>query len=289
LEISGGVYHVTSRGDGGEDIYLSDVDRLTWLKVFADVCERFSWICYAWCQMTNHYHVLIETQEANLSNGMRQLNGVYTQKFNHAHAREGHVFQGRFNAILIEKESYLLEVARYVVLNPIRAQMVSRPEDWVWSSYMATCGQKVSPVWLQTDCLLGEFGQNRSHSIVKYVSFVQEGIHVSSVWQNLQSQIYLGTEEFVRNAQSQIVNNSLLTEIPHRQREMMVQTIAQFADQYPRKEAMARAYLSKQHKMAEIARYFDVHYSTVSRAVRNFESGAECVNARPDPIAGCDE
>ncbi|MFA6062644.1 MAG: transposase [Gallionella sp.] len=284
LEISGGVYHVTSRGDGGEDVYLSDADRLTWLRVFADVCERFGWICHAWCQMTNHYHILIETPEANLSHGMRQLNGVYTQKFNYTHAREGHVFQGRYNAILVEKESYLLEVARYVVLNPLRAHRVSRPEDWAWSSYLATCGQTASPAWLQTDWLLGHFGEDRAHAIEKYVIFVHEGIAVPSVWSHLQCQIYLGTEVFVRSVLSRIENNTLLTEIPHQQREMMAQTIAEFAEQYPRKEAMARAYLSKQHKMIEIAHYFKVHYSTVSRAVKAFEAGAQCVNARPDPI-----
>jgi hypothetical protein len=233
--------------------------------------------------MTNHYHILIETPDANLSHGMRQLNGVYTQKFNHTHAREGHVFQGRYNAILVEKESYLLEVARYVVLNPLRAHRVSRPEDWVWSSYLATCGQTASPAWLQTDWLLGHFGGDRAHAIAKYVIFVHEGIAVPSVWSHLQCQIYLGTEAFVRNALSRIENNALQTEIPHQQREMMAQTIAEFAEQYPGKEAMARAYLSKQHKMTEIAHYFKVHYSTVSRAVKAFEVGAQCVNARPDP------
>jgi putative transposase len=130
LELAGGVYHVTSRGDGGEDIYLAGADREAWLEVFSHVCERFNWVCHAWCQMTNHYHVLIETPEANLAQGMRQLNGVYTQRFNRAHARVGHVFQGRYKAILVERDSYLLEVARYVVLNPLRAGMVQRLEAW---------------------------------------------------------------------------------------------------------------------------------------------------------------
>ena len=96
LELSGGVYHVTSRGDGREDIYLSDADREAWLDVFATVCKRFNWVCHAWCQMTNHYHILVETPEANLAQGMRQLNGVYPQRFNRTHARVGHVFQGRY-------------------------------------------------------------------------------------------------------------------------------------------------------------------------------------------------
>jgi len=152
LELCGGLYHVTSRGDGREDIYLSDEDRETWLAVFGQVCERFNWVCHAWCQMTNHYHILIETPEANLAQGMRQLNGVYTQRFNRAHERVGHVFQGRYKAILVERDSYLLELARYVVLNALRAKMVKRLEAWPWSSYTATCGQVNIPC-LATDRL----------------------------------------------------------------------------------------------------------------------------------------
>jgi putative transposase len=141
LELAGGLYHVTSRGDGREDIYLSDADRLAWLDVFGQVCKRFNWVCHAWCQMTNHYHILIETPETNLAHGMRQLNGVYTQGFNRTHERVGHVFQGRYRAILVERDSYLLELARYVVLNPLRAGMVRRLEDCPWSSYLGTCCQ----------------------------------------------------------------------------------------------------------------------------------------------------
>ena len=124
LELAGGLYHVTSRGDGREDIYLSDADRETWLSVLGHVCARFNWRCHAWCQMSNHYHLVIETPEANLAKGMRQLNGVYTQRFNRTHGRVGHVFQGRYKAILVERDSYLLELVRYVVLSPLRAGMI---------------------------------------------------------------------------------------------------------------------------------------------------------------------
>ncbi len=105
LELAGSLYHVTSRGDGREDIYLSDEDRIAWLDILGQVCERFNWVCHAYCLMSNHYHLVIETPEANLSKGMRHLNGVYTQRFNRTHHRVGHVFQGRFKAILVEKDS----------------------------------------------------------------------------------------------------------------------------------------------------------------------------------------
>jgi REP element-mobilizing transposase RayT len=272
--LSGGVYHVTSRGDGGEDIYLSDEDREIWLEVFGQVCARFNWVCRAWCQMTNHYHILIETPEANLAQGMRQLNGVYTQRFNRAHGRVGHVFQGRYKAILVERDSYLLELARYVVLNPLRANMVKRLEDWPWSSYLATCGQAASPKWLQTDWILAQFGRRRSSAIAKYVAFVHEGARLPSVWAQLQGQIFLGSEAFVHKMQAQIEQKPTLDEIPRAQRRAMTQPLAEFEKRYQRDEAMARAYLSGQHTLAEIARHFGVHYSTVSRAVRRFEGAS---------------
>ena len=274
LELSGGVYHVTSRGDGREDIYLSDGDREAWLDVFATVCKRFNWVCHAWCQMTNHYHILVETPEANLAQGMRQLNGVYTQRFNRAHARVGHVFQGRYKAILVERDSYLLELARYVVLNPLRAKMVRRLEAWPWSSYLATCGQAASPAWLQTDWTLGQFGQRRSSAIAKYVTFVHEGARLPSVWTQLQGQIYLGSDAFVTRMQSLIEDKSSLDEIPRAQKRALPKPLSHFEARYPRNEAMARAYLSGQHSMLSIAQHFGVHYSTVSRVVKNHERQA---------------
>jgi len=278
IELSGGIYHVTSRGDGQEDIYLSDTDtdtdRESWLEIFGQVCQRFNWVCHAWCQMTNHYHLLIETPEANLAQGMRQLNGVYTQRFNRDHARVGHVFQGRYKAILVERDSYLLEVARYVVLNPLRAKMVKRLESWPWSSYLATCGQAATPKWLQTDWILAQFGRRRSSAIAKYVRFVHEGARLPSVWTQLQGQIYLGSEAFIRKMQAKIEQKPALEEIPRVQRRAITQPLSGFEKRYERNEAIARAYLSGQYAMVEIARYFGVHYATVSRAVKSFEDMA---------------
>ena len=129
LEFEGALYHVTSRGDRREDIYETDDDRQAFLRLLGDVCKRVNWVCHAYCLMSNHYHVLIETPDANLSRGMRDLNGKYTQMFNRAHYRVGHVFQGRYKAIIVDADSYLMELARYVVLNPVRAHMVEHPEE----------------------------------------------------------------------------------------------------------------------------------------------------------------
>ena len=128
IEFPGGLYHVTSRGDRSEDIFLDDGDRQQWLALLGQVCNRFVWRCHAYCLMSNHFHDVVETVQGSLSAGMRQLNGVYTQWHNRAHGRVGHVFQGRFKAILVQRDSYLLELARYVVLNPVRAGMCATPQ-----------------------------------------------------------------------------------------------------------------------------------------------------------------
>ena len=221
--------------------------------------------------MSNHYHILIETPEANLAKGMRQLNGVYTQRFNRNHERVGHVYQGRYKAIMVERDSYLLELARYIVLNPLRAKMVKRLENWQWSSYLATCGQAASPAWLQTDWILAQFGVRRASAIQKYVTFIHEGARLPSIWTQLQGQIYLGSEKFVLKMQAKIEQNPTLDEIPRAQRRIITKPLSQFEKRYPRNQAMALAYLSGQHTMAAIAKHFGVHYATVSRAVKNYE------------------
>lgn len=274
LELAGALYHVTSRGDGRDDIFLCDEDRAAWLEVLAQVCERFNWVCHAYCQMTNHYHMLVETPDANLSKGMRQLNGVYTQRFNRSHDRVGHVFQGRFKAILVDKEGYLLELARYVVLNPLRAKMVKRLEQWPWSSYPATCGQADRQAWLQVDFILSQFSVQRARAVAKYVTFVHEGTRLPSVWSQLQGQIYLGSEQFVEKMQALVEHKPTTTEIPRAQRRALKRSLIEYARLHERDEAIALAYLSGEHTMAAIAAHFGVHYTTVSRLVKAHEAGS---------------
>ena len=240
--------------------------------MLAEVCRRFNWICHAYCQMRHHYHLLIETPDANLSKGMRQLNGVYTQRFNRTHARVGHVFQGRFKAILVHKDSYLLELARYVVLNPLRAKMVRRLERWRWSSFPATCGQAAKPDWLQVDFVLAQFATQRARAIERYVAFVHEGARLPSVWSELQGQIYLGAPAFIEKMQALIDKQPSLMEIPRAQRRAAKRALAEFGGAHERNEAIALAYLSGQHTMSAVAAHFGVHYTTVSRLVKAYEA-----------------
>ena len=154
IEYDGALYHVTSRGNERKAIFRDDTDRELFLATLFRVTERFHWICHAYCLMNNHYHLVIETPDGNLSKGMRQLNGVYTQAFNRRHRRVGHLFQGRFKGILVQKESHFLEVCRYVVLNPVRAKAVDHPRLWAWSSYRATGGLATIPRCLTVDEIL---------------------------------------------------------------------------------------------------------------------------------------
>ena len=151
IEYAGAVYHITSRGNEKKAVFRGDQDRINFLNVLQHVNKRYHWICHAYCLMENHYHLLIETPDGNLSFGMRQLNGVYTQLFNRRHQRTGHLFQGRYTSILIQKDSHLLEVCRYVVLNPVRARVVERPEAWKWSSYRATAGRETPAPCVRVD------------------------------------------------------------------------------------------------------------------------------------------
>ncbi|MCK9605913.1 MAG: transposase [Methylomonas sp.] len=271
LELAGGLYHVTSRGNAGSAIYLDDDDRLNWLALLNDVCSRFNWICHAYCLMSNHYHVVVETVAGNLSNGMRQLNGVYTQNFNRRHKQVGHVFQGRYKAILVEKDSYLLELSRYVVLNPVRAGMVNDVADWPWSSYRATMNLAKPLKCLEVGWLLRQFDLNDERARVHYQHFVRAGIGLPPVWDDLNNQIFLGNRDFVDRLQSRIkAEPHMLKEIPKAQRRPLGQPLHFYVETFPSpKVGMQKAYATGDYTMQQIADAFGVHYATVSRAVNS--------------------
>ena len=273
IEFSGALYHLTSRGDGREAIYLSHDDREQWLDVFAEVCRRFNWVCHAYCLMGNHYHLLVETPEGNLSQGMRHLNGVYTQRFNRSHGRVGHVFQGRYKAIVVDKDSYLLELARYIVLNPVRAGMVRSVGDWPWSSYRATSGFVVTLPWLQTDWILSAFGHQRETACERYRLFVAEGTGQPSPWNQLKNQVFLGEQKFVEKMQALLDPDAPLDEVPLSQKRKPGRSIADYErESGSRDEAICLAYQSGCYKMVELAEYFALHYSSVSKIVKRFEN-----------------
>lgn len=278
VEYPGALYHVTSRGDGREDIYADEADRLEFLAVLAAVVNRFGWRLFAYCLMDNHYHLLVETPRANLSSGMRQLNGIYTQRFNRRHGRVGHVFQGRFKAILVDKDAYLLELSRYVVLNPVRAGVVKDPGRYRWSSYRASAGLEAAPAWLDAGALLGLFARNPAAAHRRYVTFVGQGMKNPSPWAQLRGQVLLGGEAFLRKVAPKLGSTILAKEIPKAQRHAVRPSLkAAFARLNPdnrpaRDRLIATLHLRHGYTQAQIAAHLRLHYATVSRIVSRQES-----------------
>ena len=174
--MAGGFYHVTSRGSNREAIYRRPSDRVLFEQLLDRVVERYEWRCHAYCWMTNHYHLVVEIGEKGLSRGMQLLNGGYSRSFNKRHAREAHAFRNRFGSKLIEAEAYFLDACRYVVLNPIRARIVKRPEEWTWSSYRACAGVSPAPSFLTEREVLAFFSADDDAARRAYRTFVQAGI-----------------------------------------------------------------------------------------------------------------
>jgi putative transposase len=278
IEYAGAVYHVTSRGNEKKPVFRTEQDRENFLNTLQHVNKRYNWICHAYCLMTNHYHLLIETPDGNLSLGMRQLNGVYTQLFNKLHGRTGHLFQGRFKAILIQKDSHLLEVCRYTVLNPVRARMVQRPEDWAWSSYRATAGKARPHACLTTDWVLGQFSGKRGKAEKDYRQFVHAGIGEKSVWTAVRGQALLGEDDFVDKLVDHLKKNKDIPEIPRSQRfatrplleKIFLESVMR--DKRKRDRKMAEAVQKHGYRQSEIARHLGLHTGTVSRLIQKAKS-----------------
>ncbi len=271
LEYPGAVYHITSRGNAKEDIFFDEVDREVFLKVLGTTVIHQGWALHAYCLMGNHYHLLVETPAPNLSRGMRQLNGLYTQRFNRRHERVGHVLQGRFKAILVERETYLLELVRYISLNPVRAGMASLPEHWRWSSHRAYAGLEPTPRWLCTASIGERFGEDRREATVRYRDFVAAGIGLAAPWSALRGQVLLGTEPFVKGMRARLTDGRLSREVPRAERFASRPTLPTLlpadavVDRARRDAAIADAYTTHGYTLAEIARHLGLHYSTVSR------------------------
>lgn len=273
IEYPGAIYHITSRGNARADIYLTNTDRTFFLDLLARVCARYNWHCYAYCLMSNHYHLVIETAAANLSKGMRQLNGLYTQTINRTQHRVGHLFQGRYKAIVVEKDSYLLEVIRYVILNPVRAHMTNTAGQYPWSSYRAMIGKVDSPDWLHKDWVLSQFGRQASVARKHFVKFIREGSKQPPLWEHLKHQLYLGDEHFVTSLQSRQGTDKDLSEVPRAQRRKRGEPLSCYSKKHiDRNDAIYAAYRCGTYTQKEISNYFDIHYSSVSKIVKKHET-----------------
>jgi len=274
IEFPGAIYHVTSRGNERKTIFTDDRDRKIFLSTLEDVTLRYNWFCHAYCLMDNHYHLLIDTPDGNLSIGMRQLNGVYTQRFNKRHSRVGHLFQGRFKAVLVQKGSHLLEACRYVVLNPVRAEWVQRPEEWTWSSYRETAGYMKPLRFLTIDWVLSQFGSERRLAVGGYRRFVRDGIGSESIWDRVRGHGVFGEDDFIDSLVDYVKGKRQIPEISKSQRFMNKPLLREIfgsevlREKRRRDKGIEEAVLEHGYTQREVADYLGLHFTSVSRILK---------------------
>jgi REP element-mobilizing transposase RayT len=274
IQAPGLTYHVMARGNAGRAIYRDDEDRTQFLEVLGACAAVHRLICHAYCQMDTHYHVVLTTAEANLSKAIHDVNGTYATWWNRRHKRVGHVFQGRFRAQIVQEEGYLLEVCRYVALNPVRARLVARPEAWRWSSYRATTGMAARPDFLVTDFLLSHFGALEGSAGDRYRSYVEAAV-VKPVRMPRRGAPVIGDAEFVRRFRSKL--RQPLRSVPLQPRWEDRPSLAQLFDgAAAKRERNARTILAfrvHRYSMRELARFLELDPSTISRIVGGKGSG----------------
>jgi putative transposase len=261
------LYHVVARGNAKMAIYDDDVDRCRFLTTLATVVDRYRIECHAYCLMPNHYHLILRTLEPNLSAAMQYLNSVYAQWWNRRHTRVGHVLQGRFKAQLIQRDGYFLEACRYVVLNPVRAGLVTCVEEFAWSSYRATAGLRSQPRWLSTALILGTRSAASSHRA--YRIFIAAGLSEDDVARAMRSDIpVVGGTAFVA-AYRDVVERAHSTEVVRRDRAIgrptLVELFADVPNRATRNRRIPEARERFHYRVSEIARHLSLHYASVSR------------------------
>ncbi len=277
LEFAGATYHITTRGMEEMPVFLDDEDRAQFLAVLGEVVARFGWICHAYCLLHNHYHLLIETPGGNLARGMRQLNGVYTQRFNRRHNSGGNLFQGRYKAVVVERERYLLDLCRDVVVSPLRAKAARNLARYPWSSYRATAGVVAAPSWLDTSWVLGQFGRSSKVAQRKYAEFVSAGENMASPLQQVKAQVLLGSAAFSKKMKALLSGETSLNKLPRAPSLLKRPSVASLfpaktrADKTLRNEAIRQAYQEHAYSMADIANAARIHFSTVSKIIKRVE------------------
>jgi len=290
IEYEGAWYHVMNRGAAGRPIFATERDHLDFLEVLGESCETFTLEVHAYCLMGNHYHVLVHTPRANLGRAMRHLGGVYAQRHNRARGRDGPLFRGRYKAIVVDADAYLLELSRYIHLNAVEAGLVERPEDYRWSSYPAYLGRVPAPSWLRLGAILERFGGGGA---ARYQAFVMDGVDedLRAFYAAPRPGPVLGDERFRAALGAEIAARRVDPEVPEARRlqgpaslsRIAAATAAAFGvaretlnerrrgrggGNLPRMVAMALCRNPGGHSLADIAAAFGgAHYSAVSAAV----------------------
>jgi len=270
IEFSGALYLVTSTGNAGNSIYRDDEDRQLFLDTLSEVILKYRWTCHAYCLMENHYHLCVETPKANLSRGMQHLNGVFTQRTNGRHSQFGHIFHGRFKALIVEKERFFLDVCRHIVTNPVRGGLAVAPEEWRWSSYRGTAGLDVPPYFLTTAEIIRRLNGN-GEAQSRYREYVTAGDGALNLSELVTGQVYLGSKEFILHIQELLYEQNHDGEIPRQQLQAARLPLFELipADGRPeREQGIHDAHVLHGYTLKEIGSFLGLHYTSVSRKVK---------------------
>ena len=217
IEYEGALYHVFSRGNHQQDIFLIDEDRRSFLIALGKMSERFDVAIFCYVLMGNHYHLLLRTDRANLSKSMQWLGTTYTTRFNRRHSRNGHLFQGRYKSILVENDSYLLQLSYYIHRNPLRAGLVKRLIDYKWSSYPEYSYDRHRPEWLKTELILSQFDETDKHR--SYREKVQEySDEKRRIWEDVHHGLIYGTQAFVERIKDTHLKAEPIPDIPEQKK-----------------------------------------------------------------------
>src|SRR4030043_955742 len=218
IEYPAALYHITSRGNERKKIFLEDGDRVKFLKILEDYHDRYGILIHSYVLMDNHYYLVLETPRGNLLKVMHGINSSYTGYFNRKYGRSGHLFQGRYKGIIVEKDTYLIPLSRYVHLNPVRAKIVERPEQYRRSSYPGYIGKTGECTWVEYSWILSTFGNDIKTAIRKYQQYTEEGLHtdIGNPTKNLYGQIILGGEEFIEKIKGMFKRKLLTSEFEER-------------------------------------------------------------------------
>jgi REP element-mobilizing transposase RayT len=282
IEFPGATYHVTARGNRRAEIFVDVDDRRRMLEILGQAMARHDAQVFAYCLMGNHYHLVLRTRRANLSRIMRHLNGEYARTFNQRHSLVGHLFQRRFHSVLVDTDAYLLEVCRYVELNPVRARLVDRVAEWDWSSFRANTGRVAALPWLAVGDLHGHMLQrdvidagDRLAAAQAYERHVHEGLSANPWKDGLRGEIFLGDDAFVARMQAcSAIPAAECPEIPLCQRRDTVDRRQRQALAAARAEAFRTAYVEQGMTMSQIAGQANLSVSRISRLIARAEKMA---------------
>jgi REP element-mobilizing transposase RayT len=298
IEYEGAFYHITSRGNEKRTIFQNDQDYFQFIQLLERIHKRYEVLIHTYVLMFNHYHLLLETPSSNLIATMHDLNAAYTNYFNRRHKRVGHLFQGRYHSLLVDRDAYLLELSRYIHLNPVRARIVDRPEEYRWSSYLNFISSVAKPKWLCISEVLGQLHGYLGRARNKYRYYIEEGLKgtIKNPIKEVQSGLVLGADSFLEQVKEQSQDIKKDTEIPVlrelRRRtniEPILEKVAAFYNipleklfqkrRPPHPGSQVALYLVRKKtdlSLNEIGNYFGGrHYTAVSAAYRRVEKRRE--------------